>query len=241
MLQLYLDLMSQPCRAVFIFAKANNIDFEFKLVDLFKGENNSEEFQEVNSLRKVPALKDGDFTLAESIAILLYLSRKFDTPDHWYPADLEKRTRVDEYFAWQHTAVRAYSSEVFWCKVLTPILLDTEMDSERMEVVLKQLNMILDQFQQKFLKDKPFIIGDEISLADVVAVVDLMEPFALGFDIFQDRPLLEAWRGRVEEALGSELFQEAHKNVMNFLTKPREPINPPTAAALKAKLSYLYK
>ncbi|KAJ1093566.1 hypothetical protein NDU88_006666 [Pleurodeles waltl] len=110
-----------------------------------------------------------------------------------------------------------------------------------MEIVVKQLRMILDQFEQKFLQEKPFIIGDEISLADVVAVVDLMEPFALGVEIFQDRPKLDAWRGRVEEALGTELFQEAYKNVMNMLTQTREPLDPPTAGALKAKLSYLYK
>lgn len=37
-LELYLDLLSQPCRAVFLFARCNNIPFEFKRLELMKGE-----------------------------------------------------------------------------------------------------------------------------------------------------------------------------------------------------------
>lgn len=36
-MELYLDLLSQPCRAVFLFAKVAEIPFEFKPVDLAAG------------------------------------------------------------------------------------------------------------------------------------------------------------------------------------------------------------
>lgn len=37
-LELYLDLYSQPCRSVYMFAKKNNIPFNFKKITLFDGE-----------------------------------------------------------------------------------------------------------------------------------------------------------------------------------------------------------
>ena len=36
-LEVYLDLFSQPCRSVYIFAKKNNIPFDFKKVSLMEG------------------------------------------------------------------------------------------------------------------------------------------------------------------------------------------------------------
>lgn len=41
MIELYLDLISPPCRAVFLFAKAVKIPFEFKLVQLGAGKPKS--------------------------------------------------------------------------------------------------------------------------------------------------------------------------------------------------------
>lgn len=52
-----------------------------------------------------------------SIAILLYLARKFKTPDHWYPSDLQKRARVDEYLSWQHVNIRGKGGKLFLTKV----------------------------------------------------------------------------------------------------------------------------
>lgn len=36
-LEIYLDLFSQPCRSVYIFAKKNNIQFDHKKISLFDG------------------------------------------------------------------------------------------------------------------------------------------------------------------------------------------------------------
>lgn len=47
----------------------------------------------------------------------MYLAEKFHTPDYWYPADLQKRARVNEYLSWQHSAIRMHGSKILWFKV----------------------------------------------------------------------------------------------------------------------------
>uniref|UniRef100_A0A3P9CYM0 Glutathione S-transferase theta 1a n=1 Tax=Maylandia zebra TaxID=106582 RepID=A0A3P9CYM0_9CICH len=64
-MELYLDLISPPCRAVFLFAKALGIPFEFKYVDLNAGQQYSSEFGKLNIVVKIPVMKDGGFTLSE--------------------------------------------------------------------------------------------------------------------------------------------------------------------------------
>ncbi|XP_071619403.1 glutathione S-transferase theta-4 [Heliangelus exortis] len=225
-LELYLDLVSQPCRAVYIFARSNNIPFEFKKVELMKEQHRTEEFQKVNSLMKVPALKDGSFTLSESIAILLYLARKFKTPDHWYPSDLEKRARVDEYLSWQHINIRGKASKLFVSKALVPVLTGQPLSPEKLEGITEELNIVLKQFEEVFLQDKLFIAGSEISLADLVALVDLMQPVSAGYNLFEERPKLAQWRRRVEEAVGKQLFQEAHEDNLNIKSLTPDKIAP---------------
>lgn len=55
--------------------------------------------------------------MSPSVAILLYLARKYEAPDHWYPQDLQARARVDEYLSWQHTALRTSCTRTMWQKV----------------------------------------------------------------------------------------------------------------------------
>uniref|UniRef100_K9II82 glutathione transferase n=1 Tax=Desmodus rotundus TaxID=9430 RepID=K9II82_DESRO len=234
-LELYLDLLSQPCRAVYIFAKKNGIPFELHTVELLKGQHLSDAFAQVNPLRKVPALKDGDFTLAESVAILLYLSRKYEAPDHWYPQDLQARACVDEYLAWQHTALRSACTRALWQKMMFPMFLGEPVPPETLASTLAELDKCLQLLEDKFLKDKDFLAGPHISLADLVAITELMHPESAGCHVFKNRPKLAAWRQRVEAAVGKDLFQEAHKAVLKAKDLP------PADPAVKERLKPLVK
>ncbi|XP_045675764.1 glutathione S-transferase theta-1 isoform X2 [Phyllostomus hastatus] len=213
-LELYLDLLSQPCRAIYIFAKKNSIPFELRTVELLKGQHLSDAFAQVNPLKMVPALKDGDFTLTESVAILLYLTRKYQVPDHWYPQDLQARARVDEYLAWQHVTLRRNCLRALWHKVMFPVFLGEPVSPEVLAATLAELDVTLQILEDKFLQNKAFLAGPHISLADLVAITELMHPVGAGCQIFEGRPKLAAWRQRVEAAVGAVLFQEAHEVIL---------------------------
>ncbi|XP_069817239.1 glutathione S-transferase theta-1-like isoform X2 [Dendropsophus ebraccatus] len=228
----------QPCRSVYIFAKMNNIPFKYEEVRLFQGDHLAEDFSKVNPLHKLPTLKDGDFIMAESTAILLYLANKYKTPEHWYPTDLQKRARVDEYLAWQHTNTRPHGSRLFWVKAMTPYLHGHEALPDKLNPPLSDFNATLRVIQDKFLQDKLFFTGDEISIADIVAIAEIMQSITVGVDVFEDKPKLSAWKQRMEEAIGADLFKEAHEGILRAIEMPIQSVPSKLTELLKARLEY---
>lgn len=73
---------------------------------LGKGENRTDEFKKINPMMQVPAIKDGDFCMSESHAILRYLHSTWKCADHWYPSDFKKWAKVEQYLDWHHTYLR---------------------------------------------------------------------------------------------------------------------------------------
>ncbi|KAF7641932.1 hypothetical protein LDENG_00268160 [Lucifuga dentata] len=209
LVEVYLDLMSQPCRAVHILLTCTKIPHRVHTVALRKGEHRTPEFMKLNPMQKVPVLVDNDFVLTESDAILKYLVTKYNLADHWYPRQPERRARVDEYTAWHHTHTRLHAAKVFILEVLLPAQSGSQVDQVRLNRALSDLDQTLDKLESMFLRRSSFLCGDDVSVADLLAVCELMQPIGGGRDVLKDRPLLQRWRSCVQAAVG-ESFDVAH-------------------------------
>ncbi|XP_036730725.1 glutathione S-transferase theta-1-like isoform X1 [Balaenoptera musculus] len=204
-LELYLDLLSQPCRAVYIFAKKNGIPFELCSVDL----------------RKVwPSCS----TWPASIRSLTTST----------PRTTQACAHVDEYLAWQHTTLQRNCLRLLWHKVMLPVYLGEPVSPEMLTAMLAELDMTLQVFEDKFLQNKAFLAGPHISLADLLAITELMHPVGAGCQVFEGRPKLAAWHQRVEAAVGEVLFQEAHEVILK--AKDSQPADPTIKRKLMSRV-----
>ncbi len=69
------------------------VAYEDEIVDVLKGDAASPEYRVLNPQGKIPALRDGDTVVAQSLAILEYLEETFPEPP-LLPADPAGRARV---------------------------------------------------------------------------------------------------------------------------------------------------
>lgn len=99
-----------------------------------------------------------------------------------------------------------------------------EVSAEDQKAAIEALKGTLDSFEKNFLKDNKFIGGDEITIADLMAIGELIAVDCLGIYVGKGRPKVEAWHNRCKEALGSH-YDEAHKTLYQV------------GATLKASLS----
>ncbi|MFZ5550828.1 MAG: glutathione S-transferase family protein [Pseudomonadota bacterium] len=81
--QLMLSLLGLPCELV--------------EVDLFAGATRTPDFLARNPFGQVPVIEDGDFTLADSNAILVYLALQYDADRRWLPSDARTQATVQRW------------------------------------------------------------------------------------------------------------------------------------------------
>ncbi|MCW5807041.1 MAG: glutathione S-transferase family protein [Deltaproteobacteria bacterium] len=79
-LEIYWGSGSPYAWRVLLAAELKRIPYESKLLEFSKGHLRMPEFLALNPRGKVPVIRDGDVTLAESMAILAYLDRKYPDP-----------------------------------------------------------------------------------------------------------------------------------------------------------------
>lgn len=60
-------------------------------------------------------------------------------------------------------------------QTMYPILMGSEVPKEKMDAAVGDLNQSLKVLEEKFLQGKPFIAGDKISVADLVALEEIMQ------------------------------------------------------------------
>ncbi|WP_395344790.1 glutathione S-transferase family protein [Ningiella sp. W23] len=139
------------------------LDYEYQLVNLYKNEHKQPEFLKVTPMAKVPALIDGDLSLAESGAIVSYLA---DKAGRLIPnAGTPERGLYEQAMYFTLTELE----QPLWTIAKHKFVYPEQQRIEKMQALgALEFESALKIFS-KLLGDKPFILGDDFSVADVVA------------------------------------------------------------------------
>jgi glutathione S-transferase len=134
------------------------LPFERIDVDLRGREHKAAPFLARNPFGQVPVIEDGDVTLADSNAILVYLAKRYDTSGRWLPEDPVGAARVQRWLsvAAGELARGPALSRGYTLFRAQPVPQD----------VIDASNHILTLLDQH-LATQPFLAGDTPTLADI--------------------------------------------------------------------------
>lgn len=97
-LKLYDFPISGNCYKVRLLCSMLNVDLERIPIDSTTGETQTEGFKRINPRGQIPVLVDGETVIWDSMAILVYLARRFDAGE-WLPSDALGEARVMQWLA----------------------------------------------------------------------------------------------------------------------------------------------
>ncbi|MEM6708994.1 MAG: glutathione S-transferase family protein [Pseudomonadota bacterium] len=229
---------SQPVRAVLwalLYTRT-----PFKLVPInpgSTGDNGSRnpEFLKKNSAGTIPTIEEPatGFTLGEAHAILTYLA----STRGWgqlYPTEPRLRATVDWYLHYHHRNLREASVGL----VAPKIRKDLDIPEVVQQSARRTLTNALRTLEAGWLNDRPFLIGDDLCLADFAAYVEigqLRREFTNVYD-FSEFPVITAWLDRMAAVDGHDTVHVALKELGDISAQPptMETIKNANKAALVA-------
>lgn len=102
-MEIYADPITINCRKVIAGLTLMGATYSLKHVDYFAGAQKEMPYIGINPNASVPAMRDGDFLLWESNAILQYAADKMGN-DAVYPTDLKIRADINRWMFWESSA-----------------------------------------------------------------------------------------------------------------------------------------
>lgn len=170
---LYGSSLSPFVRKVLVVAAEKGVELELQPTGSGPGQP-SEDFLEASPLRKMPALRDGDYVLADSSAIIHYLEAKY--PERpIIPAEPKARGKVIWFEEYADTVMMACGAKIFFNRVVAPVFLKLPGNPELADAAEREeLPPILDYLEKVAPEGDGYLVGDRLSLADIAIV----SPFA---------------------------------------------------------------
>ncbi len=166
----YGSSLSPFVRKVVAFAAEKGIELEVKPVT---PGSQDPEFREASPFGKMPGFRDGDFTVADSSAIVAYLDAVRPEPN-LIPTEARARARAIWFDEFSDTILFACGGKMFFNRIVGPRFMGVPGDEEvARKAECEELPPLLD-YLESAIPVGGYLVEDRLTLADI----SVASPFA---------------------------------------------------------------
>ena len=194
----YRMALSGHCHRVELLLSLLGLPYENVDVDLAAREHKSPAFLARNRFGQVPVIEDGEITLADSNAIMVYLEARY-APGRFMPRDPAGAARVQR---WLSVAAGPLAFGPALARIIT--LFRRADDPQPAIARAQQLFGVMEAE----LAERPWLAGTETTLADLANYAYVARA-PEGSVSLQDYPALRAWLQRIEALPGFVPFAQS--------------------------------
>jgi glutathione S-transferase len=160
-LKIYGVARSRAFRTLWM-AKELGLDYEHVKVDFATGETRTPEHLALNPNGHVPVIDDDGFILWESMAINLYLAKKYGAGGI-YPSRLEDEARAWQWSFWGMTELERPVLTALFNRAILP---ESQRDAAAADIAEKTLAQPFGVLQG-VLGDSAYLLGEQFTVADL--------------------------------------------------------------------------
>jgi glutathione S-transferase len=187
-IKLYRHALSGHSHRVELFLSLLGLPFTTIDVDVIQRAHKEPAFLAKNPLGQVPVIEDGDVTLSDSNAILVYLALRYDGARDYYPSDPVAAAEVQR---WLSVAAGELANGPGLLRVSQ--LFRRPIDRTRPEALAMQLFSVLEAK----LARQPWLVGTRPTLADVALYTYTAHAPEGGVSL-EAYSALRSWLARIE-------------------------------------------
>ncbi|MBT8764913.1 glutathione S-transferase family protein [Metapseudomonas boanensis] len=195
-LTLYGAPLSPFVRKVRLYLLEKGLDYRLEIVSPFA---QPAWYRELSPLGRVPALRDGDFSLADSSVICQYLEDKHSELAPLYGRDTNERAQVrwlEKYADYELAPLSTFT--VFRNRALKPTM-GQHCDEAAVQAALTDKLPQHFNYLEKTLSGAEFFVGERLTMADIAFASQLINMEHGGEQLDAERwPRLAAHYGRMK-------------------------------------------
>ena len=112
------------------------------------------------------------------------------------------------------------ANDILYFQVFVPLRAGKAAKEEQVKEAGKALDKILNEMENYFLVRGDFVAGNDITLADILGICEMMQVISIGYPVERNRPRIKRWTRQVKQRLQPH-FDGSHEEVMEFDRKYR--------------------